>query len=166
MKYANAISPERMNATGRVNRPRRMSVPPTTSMTPANHGSDPTGAVPPPGMIAAGKANHFAEPTWKYRKATTILRTLSSCGAHSFFTEPPVFFEVTHAHGSFASVQPRARAQRALRRSDRVWRADPRAHSATDDNPPTPDRLSANRRPRGRQRDRRPYPAPPPGSTG
>jgi acyl-coenzyme A synthetase/AMP-(fatty) acid ligase len=42
-------------------------------------------------MIAAGKANHFAEPTWKYKKATTILRMLSRYGAHSFFTMPPVF---------------------------------------------------------------------------
>src|SRR6267154_2640691 len=113
MKYANAISPERINATGRVNRPRKKSVPPTTSMTPANHTSDPTAAVPPPGMIAAGKANHFAEPTWKYRKATMILRMLRRYGAHSFFTGPPFFGVANRARAHSASVQPRERARHA-----------------------------------------------------
>ena len=56
---------DKMNATGRVKRPRRKSVPPTTSMIPANQMSEPTGATPPPGRIGAGNANHFAEPTWK-----------------------------------------------------------------------------------------------------
>src|SRR5438874_8896958 len=74
MKYANAISPDRMNATGRVNRPSKKSVPPTTSITPANHTSDPSGAVPPPGRIAAGNANNLAEPTWmnRDRKSTRL----------------------------------------------------------------------------------------------
>ena len=85
-----AISPERMNATGRVNSPKKKNVPPITSMTPANQTNEPTGAVPPPGRIAAGNANHLAEPTWTNRNAITILSTLSSCGAHSFFTRPPI----------------------------------------------------------------------------
>src|SRR6266516_5752366 len=102
MKYAYAISPENIDTHGRVNRPRKKSVPPTTSMTPANHTSDPTGAVPPPGMIAAGKANHLAEPTCEYRKATTILRMLSSCGDHSFFIGPPFSCGAAPARGSSA----------------------------------------------------------------
>jgi hypothetical protein len=35
MKYANAISPDRMNAAGRVNNPINTSTPPTSSMMPA-----------------------------------------------------------------------------------------------------------------------------------
>lgn len=44
-------------------------------------GKDPSGAVPPSGIIAAGKANSFVLPTCMKRKAATILRTLSNCGA-------------------------------------------------------------------------------------
>jgi hypothetical protein len=51
-----------------------------TSITAANHTKEPKGAVPPPGKIAAGKANHLADPNWKKVNATTILRTLRSCG--------------------------------------------------------------------------------------
>src|SRR5258707_12160526 len=134
MKYAKAISPDRINATGSVNRPSRNRVPPTTSMTPANQIRDPTGAVVPPGKMAAGNPNHFAEPTWKNRKATTILRTLSSCGAHAFFTEPPFFCEVVRALGHSASTRPHGPARYAPPRTGRAWQADLRARSAEDDN--------------------------------
>jgi hypothetical protein len=39
MKYANAISPERIKATGRVNRPRMISVLPTVSKLAASPGT-------------------------------------------------------------------------------------------------------------------------------
>jgi hypothetical protein len=56
MKYANAISPERRNATGRVKRPTRSRAPPSVSRTPATPGNDRSDAVPPPGRTAAGNA--------------------------------------------------------------------------------------------------------------
>src|SRR5687768_6437647 len=80
MKYANAISPERMNATGRVNSPSSSSVPPTISISPAIPGSDAIGAVPPPGITAAGKPSTFAVPTWMNRKAATMRRMLRRYG--------------------------------------------------------------------------------------
>src|SRR5437773_12070322 len=81
MKYAKAISPDRRNATGRVNSPKRRSGPPIDSIMPAMPGSDVIGAVPPPGMIAAGNAISLAVPTCVNRKAATILRMLSRYGA-------------------------------------------------------------------------------------
>src|SRR3989449_7021858 len=80
-KYATAISPERMKATGRVNSPTRRRRPPNTSSVPAMPGSDMIGAVPPPGMMAAGNANSLAVPNCMKRKAATIRRTLSKYGA-------------------------------------------------------------------------------------
>src|SRR5690242_13464691 len=44
-------------------------------------GSDARGAVPPPGMTAAGKANSFAVPNWMNRKAAMSRSTLSRAGA-------------------------------------------------------------------------------------
>src|SRR5881396_4118775 len=75
-KYATAISPATMKATGRGNRP------PNVSRIPAMPGSDAIGAVPPPGMMAAGNANSLAVPNCMKRKAATIRRTLSRYGAH------------------------------------------------------------------------------------
>jgi hypothetical protein len=74
------ISPERMNATGRVNSPSSSSVPPTISISPAIPGSDVIGAVPPPGITAAGKPSTFAVPTWMNRKAATMRRMLRRYG--------------------------------------------------------------------------------------
>jgi len=45
-------------------------------------GSDAIGAVPPPGMMAAGNANSLAVPNCTKRNAATIRRTLSRYGAH------------------------------------------------------------------------------------
>src|SRR5437763_4712309 len=97
MKYAKAISPDRRNATGRVNNPKKRSGPPIDSMMPAMPGSDVMGAVPPPGMMAAGNAISLAVPTCVNRNAATILRMLSRYGARDCqratglesFTGPP-----------------------------------------------------------------------------
>src|SRR5947207_7929991 len=80
-KYATAISPARMKATGRVNSPTRSNRPPNVSRVPAIPGSDMIGAVPPPGMMAAGNAKILAVPNCMKRKAATIRSTLKSCGA-------------------------------------------------------------------------------------
>src|SRR2546429_47283 len=81
MKYANAISPASRNATGRVKSPIRRKKPPKVSRMEATPASDATGAVPPPGMIAAGNASSLAVPNCMKRKAATIRSTLKSCGA-------------------------------------------------------------------------------------
>src|SRR5437867_7485483 len=70
-----------MKATGRVNSPTRRNRPPNASSIPAMPGSDVIGAVPPPGMMAAGNANSLAVPNCMKRKAATIRRTLSRYGA-------------------------------------------------------------------------------------
>src|SRR2546423_13878026 len=80
-KYATAISPARMKATGRLNSPTRSNRPPNVSRVPAIPGSDMIGAVPPPGMMAAGNAKILAVPNCMNRKAATIRSTLKSCGA-------------------------------------------------------------------------------------
>src|SRR5256714_10856737 len=80
-KYATAISPARMKATGRVNSPTRSNSPPNVSRVPAIPGSDMIGAVTPPGMMAAGNAKILAVPNCMKRKAVTIRSTLKSCGA-------------------------------------------------------------------------------------
>src|SRR5207245_10972696 len=79
--YAMAISPATMKATGRVKRPNSSRTPPNVSRMLARPTSDTTGAVPPPGMMAAGNANSLAVPNCMKRKAATIRRTLSKYGA-------------------------------------------------------------------------------------
>src|SRR3989449_311920 len=81
-KYATAISPATTKATGRVNSPSSRNRPPNVSRIPAMPGSDAIGAVPPPGMIAAGNASSFAVPNCMKRNAATIRSTLSRYGAH------------------------------------------------------------------------------------
>ncbi len=61
--------------------PTRRKRPPKTSSVPAMPGSDVIGAVPPPGMMAAGNANSLADPNCMKRNAATIRRTLSRYGA-------------------------------------------------------------------------------------
>src|SRR5713101_612828 len=80
-KYAMAISPATMKATGRVKRPSSSRRPPNVSRMLARPTSETTGAVPPPGMMAAGNANSLAIPNCMKRKAVTIRRTLSRYGA-------------------------------------------------------------------------------------
>src|SRR2546421_5133433 len=70
-----------MKATGRVNSPTRSNRPPNVSRVPAIPASDMIGAVPPPGMMAAGNAKILAVPNCMKRKAATIRSTLKSCGA-------------------------------------------------------------------------------------
>src|ERR1051325_9975575 len=70
-----------MKATGRVNSPPRRNRPPNVSRIPAMPASVVIGAVPPPGMMAAGNANTLAVPTCMNRKAATILRMLRRYGA-------------------------------------------------------------------------------------
>jgi hypothetical protein len=53
MKYAAAISPEQMNAAIRVKSPIMTKAPPTSSMTPANQGSDIAGTTWPPNIPAS-----------------------------------------------------------------------------------------------------------------
>src|SRR6266480_3217010 len=79
-KYAMAISPARMKATGRVNSPTRRNRPPNVSRMLAMPASDMIGAVPPPGMMAAGNANSLAVPNCMKRKAATMRSTLSRRG--------------------------------------------------------------------------------------
>src|SRR5438128_7542429 len=81
-KYATAILTAKCYATGRLNRPSSRNRPPNVSMIPAMPGSDAIGAVPPPGMMAAGNANSLAVPNCMKRNAATIRRTLSRYGAH------------------------------------------------------------------------------------
>src|SRR5882672_5905001 len=76
-----AISPARMKATGRVNSPTRRNRPPNASSIPAMPGSDAIGAVPPPGMMAAGNASSLAVPNCMKRNAATIRSRLSRYGA-------------------------------------------------------------------------------------
>src|SRR5262249_45548497 len=59
MKYATAISPARMNATGRVNKPSTISTPPTSSIMPLVPESD-MGATPVEGET--GKLKYFDVP--------------------------------------------------------------------------------------------------------
>src|SRR6516162_4607409 len=59
MKYAKAMSPARMNATGRVNNPSTMSTPPTSSIMPLMPESD-MGATPVEGET--GKLKYFDIP--------------------------------------------------------------------------------------------------------
>src|SRR5213082_2350672 len=70
-----------MKATGRVNNPTRRNRPPNVSRMLAMPASDMIGAVPPPGMMAAGNANSLAVPNCMNRNAATIRRTLSRYGA-------------------------------------------------------------------------------------
>src|SRR5438309_2655065 len=80
-KYATAITPDKMNATGRVKRPRTSSPPPIISSNPAIHASDITGTVPPFGGTPTGKASTFMVPNTMKTAAATMRRMLLICGA-------------------------------------------------------------------------------------
>src|SRR6266545_210743 len=122
MKYATAISPATMKATGRVKRPSRSSAPPTASRSPAMPASEPIGAVPPPGMIAAGNAINLAVPNCMKRKAAMIRRALSSCGAqlrHLATTFGAVMVHSSDCQDVLVSASPdRASSRASSRRSD------------------------------------------------
>src|SRR5688572_4509586 len=79
-KYATAISPARMKATGRVNSPSRSRPPPTTSSRPPIPACDSHGTVPPSGGTPAGKAKSFIVPDGMKMNAAAMRSTLWSCG--------------------------------------------------------------------------------------
>src|SRR5262249_33445953 len=66
MKYATAMSPARMNATGRVNKPSTISTPPTSSIIPLMPESD-MGATPVKGET--GKLKIFRRPVLQEQQA-------------------------------------------------------------------------------------------------
>jgi hypothetical protein len=76
----NAISPERMNATGRVKMPGIKSAPPTKSIKPATHGSDRNAT---PEWSDDGKPSNFVAPCSKKRSAATMRKTLKRRGAQT-----------------------------------------------------------------------------------
>src|SRR5262245_21319378 len=79
MKYATAMSPARMNATGCVNKPSTISTPPTSSITPLMPESD-MGATPVEGET--GKLKYFDIPCSRNSRPTMMRKTLSIRGDH------------------------------------------------------------------------------------
>jgi hypothetical protein len=80
-KYATAISPDRMNATGRVKKPSRMASPPNVSSTPASPISEisGTGSI---GMGGGGNANSLVVPARMNVKPAMMRSTLSTRSRH------------------------------------------------------------------------------------
>ncbi len=70
MKYATAIWPDRMKATGRVNSPISSSAPPTTSRMPATPISDIS--CRSSNIATCGTLNSLAVPCSRNRKAVTM----------------------------------------------------------------------------------------------
>src|SRR2546423_11197785 len=79
MKYATAMSPARMNATGRVNKPSTISTPPTSSIMPLMPERD-IGATPVEGET--GKLKYFDVPCSRNSRPTMIRKILSTRGDH------------------------------------------------------------------------------------
>src|SRR5262249_31941529 len=79
MKYATAMSPERMNATGRVNSPSTISNPPTSSMTPLKPESDKRLT---PVVGETGKLKYFDVPCSRNRRPRMMRKILKTRGDH------------------------------------------------------------------------------------
>jgi hypothetical protein len=79
MKYAKAMSPARMNATGRVNKPSTISTPPTSSIIPLMPERY-MGATPVEGET--GKLKYFDVPCSRNSKPTMMRKILSTRGDH------------------------------------------------------------------------------------
>src|SRR5262249_31294636 len=79
MKYATAMSPAKMNATGRVNKPSTISTPPTSSIIPLMPESD-IGAAPVEGET--GKLKYFDVPCSRNSRPTMMRKILSTRGDH------------------------------------------------------------------------------------
>src|SRR5215469_14208482 len=79
MKYATAMSPARMNATGRVNKPSAIGTPPTSSIIPLIPESD-MGATPVEGET--GKLKYFDIPCSRNSRPTMMRKILSTRGDH------------------------------------------------------------------------------------
>src|SRR5215813_5421250 len=79
MKYATAMSPARMNATGRLNKPSTISTPPTSSIMPLVPESD-MGATPVEGET--GKLKYFDVPCSRNSRPTMMRKILSTRGDH------------------------------------------------------------------------------------
>src|SRR5262249_33933338 len=77
MKYATAMSPARMNATGRVNKPSTISTPPMSSIMPLVPESD-RGVTPVLGET--GKLKYFDVPCSRNRRPTMMRKILSTRG--------------------------------------------------------------------------------------
>ena len=77
LKYATAISPQRMNATGRVSSPRMISVAPIVSMVPAAMSWDGRWAGPTPPPCMGGNRNSFDVPSDRKSSPTTTRTTLN-----------------------------------------------------------------------------------------
>ena len=89
MKYAKAISPDRMNAAGRVSNPSSSNPPATISMMAAAPNNDciGTGPVGKP----TGSPNNFCVPWATKRKPATIRRTLKT-GVLHLDTKVPIIW--------------------------------------------------------------------------
>src|SRR5215471_6759946 len=79
MKYATAMSPARMNATGRVNKPSTISTPPTSSIMPLMPERD-IGATPVEGET--GKLKYFDIPCSRNSRPTMMRKILRTRGDH------------------------------------------------------------------------------------
>src|SRR5262249_24804015 len=79
MKYATAMSPAKMNATGRVNKPSTINTPPTSSIMPLMPESD-MGATPVEGET--GRLKYFDVPCSRNSRPTMIRKMLSTRGDH------------------------------------------------------------------------------------
>src|SRR6516164_9682160 len=79
IKYATAMSPARMNATGRVNKPSTISTPPTSSIIPLMPESV-MGATPVKGET--GKLKYFDVPCSRNSRPTMMRKILSTRGDH------------------------------------------------------------------------------------
>ena len=80
MKYATAISPDRMNAAGRVNNPRSICRLPTISSIPAKPMRDNAGSWSK--SATCGTRRSFAVPCCRYKNAVTMRSAASARGVH------------------------------------------------------------------------------------
>src|SRR5262249_21754184 len=79
MKYATAMSPARMNATGRVNKPSTINTPPISSIMPLMPESE-MGATPVEGDT--GRLKYFDVPCSRNSRPTMMRKILSTRGDH------------------------------------------------------------------------------------
>src|SRR6185437_5903475 len=108
MKQANAISPERMNASGREKSPSSSRPPPNSSSTPASPISENscTLAWPP----APGKPNSFCAPCCMNTNAATMRSTLKRNGDHFVQNAPALAMIVSPVSVAVAVESSRSRA--------------------------------------------------------
>jgi len=93
MKYATAIWPDRMKATGRVNNPIKIRIPPNNSRIPAMPGRENIGNVP---WSEGGKPKSFWHPWKRYMAPAIIRRRLKTLGAQIDWKVPASFMNSLH----------------------------------------------------------------------